>query len=528
MATAPSSLHQDFLCPKYPRLYHNSQFRTPRLRRRPTGTARPPSRFPSFAIRASSVVTLPPEWKSSTEESESSGVELLACPVCYEPLIRKGPPGLNLQAIYRSAFKCKKCDKSYSSKDIYLDLTVIAGLKEYVEVKPVGTELFRSPLVSFLYERGWRQNFNSSGFPGLDEEFKMAQDYFKSAEGGVLLDVSCGSGLFSRKFAKSGTYSGVVALDFSENMLRQCYDFLKKDPTLLATNLALVRADVSRLPFPSGSVGAVHAGAALHCWPSPSNAGIQKPAWLEALYTQKFFAGCSYHETAKKNEKNICCLDCCISICPHCLPSHRFHRLLQIRRYVYHDVVRLEDLQKLIDCSNVQAYTINSAKVVFIKKRPQNRQFKGSGNNCTSCDRSLQEPYIHCSLGCKVDYLLKLNKDLSPFLKKCNSLQLSPDFLVPLSDTGDEEMTSDQTNPHSTIVDCDDPMSSSSSGSSGSENMSMSMNMGYRHHEIVRKKRSGLNYASLCGRSAHKVSDEDMASNMISRRKRIPHRSPLC
>ncbi|PQM34823.1 putative methyltransferase [Prunus yedoensis var. nudiflora] len=247
MATALSSLHplhQDFLCPKYPRLYHNSQFRTHRLRRRPAGTARPPSRFPSFAIRASSVVTLPPEWKSRTEESESSGVELLACPVCYEPLIRKGPPGLNLQAIYRSAFK----------------------------FKPAGTELFRSPLVSFLYERGWRQNFNRSGFPGLDEEFKMAQDYFKSAEGGVLLDVSCGSGLFSRKFAKSGTYSGVVALDFSENMLRQCYDFLKKDPTLLAINLALVRADVSRLPFPSGSVGAVHAGAALHCWPSPSNA----------------------------------------------------------------------------------------------------------------------------------------------------------------------------------------------------------------------------------------------------------------
>ncbi|XP_068342992.1 protein RGF1 INDUCIBLE TRANSCRIPTION FACTOR 1-like [Pyrus communis] len=257
--------------------------------------------------------------------------------------------------------------------------------------------------------------------------------------------------------------------------------------------------------------------------------GIQKPAWLDALYTEKFFAGCSFHETAKKNEKNVCCLDCCISICPHCLPSHRFHRLLQIRRYVYHDVVRLEDLQKLIDCSNVQAYTINSAKVVFIQKRPQNRQFKGSGNYCTSCDRSLQEPYIHCSLGCKVDYLLKFKKDLSPYLKTCNSLQLSPDFLVPLSDMGDEEMTSDQTNPNSTIVDLDDPMSSSSSESWGSdETMSMSMHMAYMHHEVVRKKRSGLNYASICGRSAHKVSHEDMATNMISRRKRIPHRSPLC
>jgi ubiquinone/menaquinone biosynthesis C-methylase UbiE len=37
-------------------------------------------------------------------------------------------------------------------------------------------------------------------------------------------------------------------------------------------NLALVRADVSRLPFASGSVDAIHAGAALHCWPSASNA----------------------------------------------------------------------------------------------------------------------------------------------------------------------------------------------------------------------------------------------------------------
>ncbi|KGN60754.1 uncharacterized protein LOC101202757 [Cucumis sativus] len=242
--------------------------------------------------------------------------------------------------------------------------------------------------------------------------------------------------------------------------------------------------------------------------------GIQKPAWLEALYNQKFFVGCSFHETSKKNEKNICCLDCCISICPHCLSSHRFHRLLQVRRYVYHDVVRLEDLQKLIDCSNVQPYTINSAKVVFIKKRPQNRQFKGSGNFCTSCDRSLQEPYVHCSLGCKVDFVLKHKRDLTSYLRPCNSLPLSMDFLVP-QDVGDDEMTNET--PRSTIVDYDEPMSSSS----GSENMSIAQ------PPIVRKKRSGL---CLCGRSSRKIiSSEDIATSMsISRRKGIPHRSPLC
>ncbi|XP_057968301.1 protein RGF1 INDUCIBLE TRANSCRIPTION FACTOR 1 [Malania oleifera] len=246
--------------------------------------------------------------------------------------------------------------------------------------------------------------------------------------------------------------------------------------------------------------------------------GIVKPAWLEALYTQKFFVGCAVHDSAKKNEKNICCLDCCTSICPHCLPSHRSHRLVQVRRYVYHDVVRLEDLEKLIDCSNVQAYTINGAKVVFIKKRPQNRQFKGSGNYCTSCDRSLQEPYIHCSLGCKVDYVLKYKRDLSPYLRACNSLQLSPDFLVP------QEMGDEEAGDRSTIVDCDEQMSSSSgsSGTSSAENMSMACT------EMVRRKKTSGMYE--CRRSASKVSEEDnMASSMImSRRKGIPHRSPLC
>ncbi|KAL5772727.1 hypothetical protein ACOSQ2_012651 [Xanthoceras sorbifolium] len=261
MAIASSSsscCYQSSLFPKHPLLSRNYPNPPSRLRFSPT-------------VRATSAVALQPE--SSTKKSQSlEGSEVFACPVCYQPLIRKGPAGLNLRAIYRSGFKCEKCEKTYSSKDNYLDLTVIAGLKDYVEVKPARTELFRSPLVSFLYERGWRQNFNRSGFPGPDKEFKMAQEYFKSSEGGLLVDVSCGSGLFSRKFAKARTYSGVVALDFSENMLRQCYDFIKQDDSILTSNLALVRADVSRLPFSSGSVDAVHAGAALHCWPSPSNA----------------------------------------------------------------------------------------------------------------------------------------------------------------------------------------------------------------------------------------------------------------
>ncbi|RZC31087.1 hypothetical protein D0Y65_002195 [Glycine soja] len=78
------------------------------------------------------------------------------------------------------------------------------------------------------------------------------------------------------------------------------------------------------------------------------------PNWLLILKEEKFFTRCLIHDSVKKNEKNILCLDCCTSICLHCLPFHRSHVLLQIRRRMYNDVLRLGDAQTLLNCSPVQ------------------------------------------------------------------------------------------------------------------------------------------------------------------------------
>ncbi|CAK9224363.1 unnamed protein product [Sphagnum troendelagicum] len=129
----------------------------------------------------------------------------------------------------------------------------------------------------------------------------------------------------------------------------------------------------------------------------------QKPAWLEALLSEKFFVACMKHSALKKNERNVFCVDCNGGVCQHCVGAHRSHCLLQIRRYVYHDVIRLQDIQRLLDCSEVQTYIINSARVVFLNQRPQPRPSKGLGNACATCERSLQESYNYCSVACKVD-----------------------------------------------------------------------------------------------------------------------------
>eukprot|EP00466_Bigelowiella_natans_P018625 jgi/Bigna1/90470/estExt_fgenesh1_pg.C_710052 len=145
----------------------------------------------------------------------------------------------------------------------------------------LGTSTFRNPIVSQIYERGWRQSFARAGFPGPEKEFERAQKWLlPAAKNGILVDASCGSGLFTRKFVSSKDYQQVIALDFSESMLRETATLCKDNKLWEAgasvaasggsVSPLLVRGDIGRLPFRSGAVDGLHAGAAIHCWPSPA------------------------------------------------------------------------------------------------------------------------------------------------------------------------------------------------------------------------------------------------------------------
>ncbi|KAL6282969.1 hypothetical protein ACE6H2_013898 [Prunus campanulata] len=238
-----------------------------------------------------------------------------------------------------------------------------------------------------------------------------------------------------------------------------------------------------------------------------------KPAWLEGLMAETFFGGCGVHENRRKNEKNVFCLHCCLSICPHCLHSHRSHPLLQVRRYVYHDVVRLGDLEKLIDCSYIQPYTINGAKVIFLNQRPQSRTCKqGSANICLTCDRILQEPFHFCSLSCKVDHLVYQGEDLSGILYRFDESDFTISQFEGLRMDGSEVIDDDGHVIPSSIIE--DPLQYRASSCS---NEATSDSVMSQEPEVIKKKKKKKGSGFLPG----------IVLSLSSRRKGAPQRAPL-
>ncbi|KAK6142956.1 hypothetical protein DH2020_023304 [Rehmannia glutinosa] len=173
--------------------------------------------------------------------------------------------------------------------------------------------------------------------------------------------------------------------------------------------------------------------------------------------TEKFFNACIIHEDAKKNEKNVFVWIAAKAFVLIAL-------LITIRRYVYHDVVRLGDADKLMDCAHVQ-----------------------------------------------LQHILRTGCKLSKYLRKCEFLALSEPGL------DDGQMTPDS------VLEPTGSVRTESGSSNGiaaglSECPALTSTA---TTEIVRKKRSTLpGIRSAFTPACRPVSE-------INRRKGTPHRSPL-
>lgn len=169
----------------------------------------------------------------------------------------------------------------------FLDL--IEDRKESVTPATIAMQL---PLVSAIYERYWRPAFGRiakglSG-PSMSAEYETAHMLLKIKHDDTVLDLACGPGNFSRRFARAVAPNGlVVGYDGSRSMLARGVLEARRDET---PSLVFVRGEATVLPFETGSFDSVCCFAAIHLFPEPLEslsemARVLKPGGRIALLT---------------------------------------------------------------------------------------------------------------------------------------------------------------------------------------------------------------------------------------------------
>ncbi|MDZ8184405.1 MAG: class I SAM-dependent methyltransferase [Nostoc sp. ChiSLP02] len=188
----------------------------------------------------------------------------IACPLCRQPLAE-------------TPQQCDACHNYFQNElqkmpSSLMDLTPEASYKHIkvntIQAKPLRTELFRSPVISFFYERVlppiWAAGLRNFG--GIDLEFAQCREFF-GENPGIVADISCGTGIMARRLALLDKCKQVIAVDYSESMLSQLQQQMKLDG-ISPSQIIIIRGDVEALPLASDSINAIYAGAAMHCWPN--------------------------------------------------------------------------------------------------------------------------------------------------------------------------------------------------------------------------------------------------------------------
>lgn len=152
--------------------------------------------------------------------------------------------------------------------DGYIDLLPPDGLPSTGRAQ----NLMLTRVVPDIYERWWRPALGrvAKGVlgPGMAEEKRIARLLLGLTPGDGVLDIACGTGNFTRDFARAAGPTGlVVGLDASTTMLSRAVE-----DTGGMAQVAYVRGDAQELPFRDESFDAVCCFAALHLFADPMRA----------------------------------------------------------------------------------------------------------------------------------------------------------------------------------------------------------------------------------------------------------------
>lgn len=180
----------------------------------------------------------------------SNLLDILACPGCLAPL-----------AATADGMRCASCKCHYRDANGYLDFGPEphdeAGLGQFFLSDPLHVRRYeRHTRASFLQIMG--SNWHNTVTPQVEDDYLRA--HLTPADV-PLLDLACGAGRWTRTLIDHLGPPQVVGLDLSKAMI----DAIRSE----LPDLRILRGTALRLPFASGSLGAVNCSNALQLLPNP-------------------------------------------------------------------------------------------------------------------------------------------------------------------------------------------------------------------------------------------------------------------
>jgi SAM-dependent methyltransferase len=159
-----------------------------------------------------------------------------------------------------SAFQCQVCGRLYPIEDEIPDF-IPEDLKQ--SEHPVLRSVSNLDRLARVYEsKLWYpvvyRFYGGLFIPSVKKEVCMITEMVDS-EKGVVLDVACGTGLFTRSIAKKARL--VYGVDISKGMLEQAVKYRNKENL---SNIRFARAKAENLPFPDSYFDGLTCCGALH------------------------------------------------------------------------------------------------------------------------------------------------------------------------------------------------------------------------------------------------------------------------
>ncbi len=198
------------------------------------------------------------EGNLTVQTLDISVTDITACPAC----------GGGLQSGASEAlFYCSSCGIVYPEN---------CGVADFAPrtIKPtgLGQRFMEDRRVISIYEtRLWRGSLLFRLFTGIwiEDEIALVSRILAAGPEDTVLDISCGTGLFSRAFALGYPGRRVIGLDICSPML----DYAREKAFRQGLdNITFVRGDAHFLPFRDSSMDAVNCAGALHLLGDPAAA----------------------------------------------------------------------------------------------------------------------------------------------------------------------------------------------------------------------------------------------------------------